>query len=104
MPQSRRRNGRDSHAAVARHQLAGAVLLGQPAQPVRGFKGIPYLCVWSDCDRNGDNRYRIEFRNPEAPNKDMPGGKIIEVFCSERHKQLRMDEIKAGLRRQGRLR
>ncbi len=104
MPKSRRRNGREQHAAVTRHQLAGAVLLGGRPQYVRGFKGVPYLCVWSDCEKNGDNRFRIEYRNLDAPNPAMPGGKIIEVFCSDAHKQLRLNEVRDGLRRQGRLR
>ena len=104
MPQSRRKNGRELHAAVSRQKLAGAVLLGGRPQLVRGFKGTPYPCVWSDCEKNGDNRFRIEYRNLDAPHKDMPGGKIIEVFCSEAHKQLRMTEVRDGLRRQGRMR
>lgn len=86
MPLSRRRNGRD--AVVAEMRRRGAVVLGGQPIRVRNAKGNPIPCVLGDCTRDGDHKWRIEKRNAEAESKHMPGGKIIRIFCSERHRDM----------------
>lgn len=94
MPESKRRNGRDKKVAELRR--AGAVMLGGQPQRVRTAKeGRPIPCVWSDCWRDGDNRYRIEARNPDwKPEWGDRGKHIVYIFCSERHKEYWLSEAR----------
>jgi hypothetical protein len=98
MPVSKRRNGRDAHIAELRSK--GAVMLGGQPHRVRNEVGKVFPCVYGDCWKDGDTKWRIERRNPDAESPHEPGGKIIEIFCSERHRDLRIQE-KQEIHRRG---
>lgn len=97
MPRARRKNGRDQ--VVADMRKRGAVLLGGQPLRVRNRAGDPIPCVWGECWRDGDTRYRIEENNPDAPNPHMPGGKIIRIFCSETHRDMWVNQARDLIRR-----
>lgn len=44
---------------------------------ISGTTGNKLLCCWDDCERLGDDRWKITAREPER--------NLIYVFCSERH-------------------
>lgn len=90
MPESKRRNGRDK--IVANMIRRGAVGLGGQPVYIHNAKGNRIPCVYGDCWKDADNRYRIERSNRDAPDPNMRGGKVIEAFCSQLHKDYRIAE------------
>lgn len=69
--------------------VGGLILPGQGGknvQRVRNAEGRVLPCCWSDCERDGDLRYKAVFRdpNPERPVKST----LTYVFCSPAHRAL----------------
>lgn len=57
------------------------------AQRVINAHGEALRCCWTDCERDGDNRYRIEV--PHSQPK-FPGEMLVYIFCSQGHQALQM--------------
>jgi len=74
-------------AIMAQQLQRGAVLLrrGGSGHKVRNVTtGRVLPCCWQDCERDGDNRHRVE-----APHEHprFPGEMLAFIFCGSVHKQ-----------------
>lgn len=61
--------------------------LGKFWVPVRGNVNpdVPLMCCWDDCEKHGDNRWRVEVR----PTRGAPA--TIYIFCSEGHRDYHLN-------------
>lgn len=49
---------------------------------VRNARGVPLLCAWDDCERDGYEEVKVIVRDA--------GKELHYVFCSERHKSMHL--------------
>lgn len=49
---------------------------------VRNGQGIPIICAWDTCDKNGYDEIKIVVNEPTKS--------LHYIFCSERHKRYHM--------------
>lgn len=74
---------------IPRRELAG-LLLGKPRPKiVRNPHGVPLLCMYRDCQDPGSDDIRI---GTPAMDPQWPGQLTIKIFCSQRHKQMYIDD------------
>lgn len=51
--------------------------------------GVPLMCTWDDCERDGDDRIQIK-----VPKSNGEPGYTIFIFCTEGHRQMFYDRSK----------